>query len=230
MSIDEERHNLKRLKERLRNGLACDSFAIGEALIWLIEESESAKASEQTMEPRENDRAHSCKCDECREHDAKVYEQPVELIGGEAFYPEAAKAYHKWLKHAQDNPIIMANVGFETYLAGWQATEKKAPKMECENKVPKQPIPKDPLHQRIMEGVAEVNNRINQRAVESPDSDELWLETLLLSSYRLGMFPTDDDKEKAALVVKSILAHFERYTKRKSSQWDNSQKRENVDK
>ena len=43
------------------------------------------------------------------------------------FYPTEAKAYHKWVKTAHDNPIIMANVGFETFLAGWQAAMREHP-------------------------------------------------------------------------------------------------------
>lgn len=39
------------------------------------------------------------------------------------FYPEVSKKYDKWIKTAGDNPIIMADVGFETYLAGWQAAQ-----------------------------------------------------------------------------------------------------------
>ena len=51
-------------------------------------------------------------------------EQPDELPNSRKFYPEASKSFNKWIKTAGDNPIIMADVSFETYLAGWQAHEK----------------------------------------------------------------------------------------------------------
>lgn len=61
---------------------------------------------------------------------AKMYEssklthQPDDSPNSRKFYPEASKAYEKWVKTAGDNPIIMADASFETYLAGWQAHEK----------------------------------------------------------------------------------------------------------
>jgi len=42
---------------------------------------------------------------------------------GEKLHPVQSKAYDKWVATAGDNPLIMANVGFETFLAGWQAHE-----------------------------------------------------------------------------------------------------------
>lgn len=42
-------------------------------------------------------------------------------IGTRMFYPEACKVYEKWSETAGDNPIIMADASFETFLAGWQA-------------------------------------------------------------------------------------------------------------
>lgn len=44
----------------------------------------------------------------------------------ERFYPDAVKAHKKWIKNAADNPIIMANPSFESFLAGaqWQAAKQ----------------------------------------------------------------------------------------------------------
>ena len=44
--------------------------------------------------------------------------------GGRIFYPEVSKAFDKWIKNACDNPMIMADPSFESYLAGWQAALK----------------------------------------------------------------------------------------------------------
>ena len=49
---------------------------------------------------------------------------------GEKLNPLESKAYDKWVKNAGDNPLIMANCGFETFLAGWQAGQTKSPKRE----------------------------------------------------------------------------------------------------
>jgi hypothetical protein len=45
---------------------------------------------------------------------------------GRMFYPKESKAYDKWVKTAGDNPMIMADVSFETFLGGWQAAMKQA--------------------------------------------------------------------------------------------------------
>lgn len=51
-------------------------------------------------------------------------QQPDDSPNTRKFYPAASRAYDKWVKTAGDNPIIMADASFETYLAGWQAHER----------------------------------------------------------------------------------------------------------
>lgn len=42
----------------------------------------------------------------------------------EQLYPAETKAYKRWIENAAGNPIILADAGFETFLAGWQACKE----------------------------------------------------------------------------------------------------------
>lgn len=56
---------------------------------------------------------------------APATQQPVDLPAGERFYPEVSKAFNKWLRIADGNPLIMRNPAFEAFLAGWQTRQKR---------------------------------------------------------------------------------------------------------
>lgn len=122
------------------------------------------------------------------------------MRGSERFYPDVAIAHKKWVKNAADNPIIMANPSFESFLAGvqWHAAPQAQSVANKEILDPDMPMQELRLH---MGEISNSESLVAKAAIRWANS----------AKQPQPVLAAEGDVERVTQAIYGVLAYSDNY-------------------